>query len=305
MLPSPHWLPVLREIGDLKRVRSAGQEGSIAERLFSQAWRRLVAGEGMDSVARDITARALVATRLGDLDGASLSAAGVPDEAVNAIIGAAFDAAAAAMTAPEREWLRGGSAQPLFDEGADPGPSLAMPGFVARLARQPRAGATALGMPRLMLEPPESHAEHCLCVAVAAVLLAPGAGADRGCVFLASLSHHLHNALLADSGFAGEMLLGEWLGPAIAGATELALGELAPALGQRVAAACRILPDVDTAEGAVFHAADTLDRVLQMAHHLRASGTSMAFVLNEMALIHAGPIKPFQDALLDRMGLAA
>ena len=67
ILPSPHWLPLLRAIGELKRVRSANQRGSIAERLFAQAWRRLVAGEDMDSVARDITARALVATQLGDL----------------------------------------------------------------------------------------------------------------------------------------------------------------------------------------------------------------------------------------------
>lgn len=305
ILPSPHWLPLLRAIGELKRVRSANQRGSIAERLFAQAWRRLVAGEDIDSVARDITARALVATQLGDLDRASLHAAGVPARAVDEIIGNAFTIAAAAIDAPVRRWLRGGSAHVRLDEDADPGASVTAPAFVERLARQPRAGATAPGRARLMLEPPESHAEHCLCVAVAAVLLAGDAGADTGRVFLASLAHHLHNALLADSGFAGETLLGEWLAPAILGATELALGELTPALGQRVAEACRILPDVDTAEGCVFHAADTLDRVLQMEHHLRAAGTTMAFVQNEMALVHAGPIKPFQDALLHRMGLAA
>jgi len=204
-----------------------------------------------------------------------------------------------------RRWLRGGSAQVRLDDDADPGAAMTAPTFVERLARQPRAGATAPGRARLMLEPPESHAEHCLCVAVAAILLAPEAGADIGRVFLASLAHHLHNALLADSGFAGETLLGEWLTPAISGATELALGELSPVLGQRVAEACRILSDVGTPEGCVFHAADTLDRVLQMEHHLRAAGTTMASVQNEMALVHAGPIKPFQDALLDRMGLTA
>lgn len=305
ILPSPHWLPLLREIGNLKRVRSAGRPGSAAERLFAQAWRRLVAGEEINSVARDITARALVATRFGDLDAASLHAAGLPREAVQEILGNGFDAAAAPLDAPARRWLRGGSPQVHLDDDADPGPSVPAPAFVDRLARQPRAGATAPGQPRLMLEPPENHAEHCLCVAVAAVLLAPEAGADTGQVFLASLAHHLHNALLADSGFAGEMLLGEWLAPAIRGATELALGELNPALGQRVAEACRILPDAETAEGRAFHAADTLDRVLQMEHHLRAASTSMAFMQNEMALVHAGPIKPFQDALLDRMGLAA
>ena len=305
ILPSPHWLPLLREIGDLKRVRSANQAGSIAERLFAQAWRRLAAGEPTESVSRDITARALVATRLGDVDGASLRAAGLPADAVEEIIGRAFGAAAAAIDEPVRRWLRGGSAQVRLDPDADPGAAVAAPGFVDQLARQPRAGATAPGLARLMFEPQENHAEHCLCVAVGAVLLARETGADVGRVFLASLAHHLHNALLADSGFAGETLLGAWLVPAISGATELALGELTPALGQRVAEARRILPDVDTAEGCAFHAADTLDRVLQMEHHLRAAGTTMAFVQNEMALVHAGPIKPFQDALLHRMGLAA
>ncbi|MBR0654640.1 HD domain-containing protein [Roseomonas arctica] len=304
-MPSPHWLPLLREIGNLKRVRSANQTGSVAERLFALAWRRLVAGEETNSVARDVTARALVATRLGDLDAASLHAAGLPGEAVREILGNGFDAAAVLLDAPARRWLRGGSPQVHLDDDADPGVSMAVPAFVERLARQPRAGATTPGRSRLMLEPPENHAEHCLCVAVAAVLLAPETGADTGCVFLASLAHHLHNALLADAGFAGETLLGEWLAPAISGATELALGELTPALGSRVAEACRILPDVETAEGQAFHAADTLDRVLQMEHHLRAASTTMAYLQNEMALVHAGPIKPFQDALLDRMGLAA
>ncbi|MES2711469.1 MAG: hypothetical protein V4653_07790 [Pseudomonadota bacterium] len=305
ILPSPRWVPLLRELGDLKRVRSANEAGSVAERLFAQAWRRLVAGEETGSVARDIATRALVATRLGDLDGASLRVAGVPDEAVRIIVTRAFDDATAILDPSARQWLRGRSEHVQLDEDADPGSAMPAPDFVTRLARQPRAGATAPGRPRLMLEPPENHAEHCLCVSVAAVLLAPEAGALPGEVFLASLAHHLHNALLADSGFAGETLLGEWLAPAISGATELALGELAPSLGSRVAEACRILPDVDTAEGRAFHAADTLDRVLQMEHHLRAASTSMAFVQNEMALIHAGPIKPFQDALLDRMGLAA
>jgi hypothetical protein len=31
----------------------------------------------------------------------------------------------------------------------------------------------------------------------------------------------------------------------------------------------------------------------------------MAFVLREMELVHEGPVKPFQDALLREAGLAA
>ena len=303
--PSAEWLPLLRELGDLKRVRSANQAGTVAERLFALAWRRLVAGEDTASVARDVTVRALIATKMGDLGGTDLRKAGLPEPAVERILGEAFDAVTHLLAADVRQGLRGGAAGVRLDDGADPGQSVVAPAFVAQLMRQPRAGATAPGRPRVMLEPPENHAEHCLCVAVVGVLLAWETGADAGQVFLASLAHHLHNALLADSGFAGEMLLGDWLTPAITGATELALAELKPGLGQRVVEACRILPDAETAEGRAFHAADTLDRVLQMEHHLRGATTSMAYLQNEMGLVHAGPIKPFQDALLARMGLAA
>ena len=40
-----HLLPLLREINDLKRIRSAGRPSSIADRVFATAWSRLVAGE--------------------------------------------------------------------------------------------------------------------------------------------------------------------------------------------------------------------------------------------------------------------
>ena len=179
------------------------------------------------------------------------------------------------------------------------------PPFVARLAAQPRAGATCPGRGRLILEPPESHAEHCALVAIYGTLLAPSWDARPEAVFLAGLAHHLHNALLPDAGYAGEVLLGNWLEPAIANATKLALGELPVAVRMRVEAACQVLPNANSPEGCAFHAADTLDRVLQLEHHLRAANTTMDFVLREMELVHAGPVKPFQDAVLARLGLAA
>ena len=65
----------------------------------------------------------------------------------------------------------------------------------------------------------------------------------------------------------------------------------------------RILPDADSPEGRAFHAADTLDRVLQIEQYGRAASTSMDFVLRDMALVHDGPVKRFQDAVLSEMGL--
>jgi 5'-deoxynucleotidase YfbR-like HD superfamily hydrolase len=287
-------MPLIRALCDLKRLRSAGHRGSIAERLFARAWGLLMEGRPETAIARDILFSALAATRLGDLDAEALGAAGVPAEAIARIRMHAVQDAAGPLDPALRDWLQGAEDAPAGD---------APPAFVARLAAQPRAGATAPGRGRLVLEPPESHADHCALVALIGAVLAPAWGARAETVFVAALAHHLHNALLPDSGYAGEMLLGDWLDPAFAHATERALAELPPPLRARVTEARRILPDASTPEGCAFHAADTLDRVLQVEHHLRAAGTTMHFVLGEMGLVHAGPVKPFQDAVLARMGL--
>lgn len=297
----PALLPTLRQLCDLKRVRSAGRAGSIAERLFGDAWARVAGGEDVAQVARSTTFDALVATGLGDIDPETLAALGLPFVEINRIRRRAAEEAAAALDPGLRSWLL--DEAPVVEAPAPPiGPP---PPFVARLAAQPRAGAACRGRGRLVLEPPESHADHCALVAICGLALAPSWNARPETAFLAGLAHHLHNALLPDAGFAGEDMLGEWLRPVIGRATVLALQELAPGPRDRVEAARRILVDAGSPEGRAFHAADTLDRVLQVEHHLRASRTTMSFVLREMELVHAGPVKPFQDAVLTRMGLAA
>lgn len=288
-------LPLLREVNDLKRIRSAGRPASIAERLFAEAWSRLAGGEDATRLAMAITAAALAATRLGGLDPQLLRRAGIAAAETAAIRQRALAQIASGLDA--------GLRTPLVEALDAPGPEGAAPGFVRQLAEQPRAGATCPDRPRIVLEPPESHAEHCLMVAVYGVVLAPCYGADPGTVFLASLAHHLHNALLPDSGFTGEMLLGAALEPAFAEATAQALAELEAPLRAAVEAARRILPDAATPEGRAFHAADTLDRVLQIEQHLRAASTSMDFVLRDMALVHDGPVKRFQDGVLAEVGL--
>ena len=41
---APALLPLFRELGDLKRIRSADREGTVAERLFADGWAALAAG---------------------------------------------------------------------------------------------------------------------------------------------------------------------------------------------------------------------------------------------------------------------
>ena len=288
---------LLGEIGDLKRIRSAGQEGTIATRLFRVAWSELTAGAPAAEVARRITARALAAARLGDLDRSLLVGAGLPAAEVNSLLCRAVAEAAAPVPEPLRSALIGAIAVP------PPNLPGALPRFVAQLEAQPRAGVTCPGRPRIMLEPAESHAEHCLVVAVYGVILAPRYGADPATVFLAALAHHLHNAGMPDSGFTGEMLLGDHLAAVMRHFVDDALASLDPALRRRVVEARACLPDAETPEGRAFHAADVVDRVLEIAQHLRGASLTMDLVLGDMALVHDGPVKPFHDRVLDEMGI--
>lgn len=286
-------LPLLRELADLKRVRSADQPGSLAERLFARAWTALAGGTEPDAVAGAILGDALAATRLSAIDTDTLGRCGVPHAEALRIRQKAIADVAGALDTQLHTLL---SAETTMAAGHPPG-------FVHRLARQPRAGATAPGKGRLAFDPTESHADHCAIVAVAGIILAPSWGADPITVFLAGLAHHLHNALLPDSGFAGEVMLGDWLDTIVHQATSLALDELPDLPREWVTAACRILPEPFGPEGQAFTAADTIDRVLQVEYHLRAAQFTMDYALRDMELVHAGPAKPFQDSVLRAMGL--
>ena len=287
---------LFQEIGDLKRIRSAGREGSIATRGFRAAWMALIAGKAADATMERIVAGALAATRLGDLDHAKLDELGLDDAEASRVLGAAFDAVAGGLDASLADRLRGGLVAAVLDRSSEPA-------FVRALAEQPRAGATCPGKPRIVLEPPENHAEHCWAVAVLGVLLSPTYGAEPTTVFLAGLAHHLHNAAMPDSGFTGEMLLGDQLGPVMARATDAALAQLDEPLRGTVIAARRTLVDDRSPEGRAFHAADVIDRVMQIAQHLRPATITMGTVLDELELVHDGPVKPFHDRVLAEMRL--
>ena len=285
------------ELGDLKRIRSAGRDGTVATRLFRAAWTGLLAGAPAREVALSVTAAALAAARLGDINSAVLEAAGVSRPESTRILKSAVEEVSSGLSAPLRNELLAAAGRHLA------GSEAAMPAFVAALEQQPRAGVTCPGKPRVMLQPPENHAEHCLMVAVYGVLLAPSYGADSATVFLAGLSHHLHNAGLPDSGFTGETLLGEHLGPVMGHFTGQALQQLPSSLRREVETARKILPDAETPEGRAFHAADVIDRVLEISQHLRAASLTMDQVLGDMGLVHDGPVKPFHDRVLSEMAL--
>lgn len=287
---------LLRELSDLKRVRSAHRDGSIASRGFRAAWSALTAGVAAEAVMLHATATALASTRLADLDRSTLASLGLSEAQFAEVLARALDEVATAVEPGLCACLRRAL-------GAEPAGGK-LPAFVSALEQQPRAGVTCPGRPRIVLEPPENHAEHSFMVAIYGVLLSPGYGADPTPVFLAGLAHHLHNAAMPDAGFTGEMLLGAHLDGIMERATRQALEQLEPGLRDRIIAARQVLADANTPEGRAFHAADVIDRVLQTAQHLQAATLTMAQVLGDMGLVHDGPVKPFHDRVLHEMELA-
>ncbi len=286
--PGLHWgdfVAVSAGLGELKRVRAAHLPGSYAEHLFGRAWAALAGGSAAADVADAIADRAVVACRLGALDAGRLALMGLSETEIAGTLRAArvemgFDTPAVGALAE-----------------AD------APEFVADLCRQPRAGATAPGLPRTILEPAESHGDHCLGVAVLGVLIARASGADPARTFLAGLAHHLHNAKMPDSGFAGEVLLGAALEPAVARLTEREIAALRPELAASVRDALTLVGDAVTPEGRAFNAADAIDRVQQVHFHARMASFTAREALVDLDLVHAGPLQAFQKALLRDAGL--
>ena len=188
----------------------------------------------------------------------------------------------------------------------------AEPPFVDALVSQPRAGATHPGLPRLLLEPAESHGDHCFAVAVFGVLLAPRFGADPAAVFLTGLAHHLFNATLPDAGYAADELIGaDRLAAMTDAATEDALdaldGPLRETVRQSLATTQR--ERFGTPEARAFHAADVLDRVLEMEWHEASARFRLADALGrdtdagQLDICHPGFYQSFQQDVLSRAGV--
>lgn len=297
-------VPLLAAIGDLKRTRASGRDGSVADRSFLRAWGALAAGAEPAEVARREVARALVATRLGAIDAEVLRAGGVDDAGIATIARRALSE----VIAEARPWADAiealvGPIEAIDHAALDDTAAVPAPAFAVALAHQPRAGAAVPGRPRVIVEPAEDHAEHCVTVAVYAALVAGPEGADPGTAFLAGMSHHLHNAELPDAGFLGESMLGDQLEVVMTGLTERALAELPRSVADATRAARRSIVDAATPEGRAFHTADVVDRVLQARHHARAAAFTLEQALDEMDLVHEGPLQRYHLGVLAEAGL--
>ena len=310
---------------DLKRQHPAHYGGrSIATELFRRAWLRLLAGEDTGVVADETAAAALAQILFPGCDEGFWPRTSIPQAEVARLLRASVDESAGAVLSVGQltalHLACGALVGAYYGGGAGGGGAGVggagvrtavlqttglqdLPPALALLCAQPRAGATRPGYQRLVLTPAELHGEHCLLTAVYAYLTAEGYGADRGVAFLAGLAHHLHNALLPDCGFAGEILLGKHLDGVIRDGREQALAQLPTELAERTRAALRHHETIDAPEGRAISAGDVLDRVLDVKWRTRAAAVTDADILGDLDLVHVGPLKDFQTELLSRHGL--
>ena len=285
-------IPLFWEIGNLKRVRPANLNVSFAASLFLQSWGKIAGGADVRNVAIKSAADAVAAAQLGAINAPILRRAALSETDVQTILERSFDLSSAPIEKNLREELRAALTREFVVAESS------APPFAEKLARQPRSGATKPNAPRRVFDAPENHAEHIITVAVYAVLLAPIFGADIATVFLAALAHHFHNADLPDAGFAGEELLGEFLPIIFNNLRESCLRELPTNLHDPIRQTFVLIENADSNGARAFHAADVIDRVLQMRHHAEANEFNLKYALEEMELVHAGAVQSFHYDVL-------
>lgn len=289
-------VPLMREIGNLKRIRDAQTKDSMAARMFERAWARIIGGEAVRSVAVTMIAEAIIAVNLGAIDAPILRSAEISDDDIETILVRAFESSASHLDVNLADELRFKISKTVREKKSDNDYQPVR--FVENLKRQPRAGATKSGAPKSVFDQPENHAEHCLTVAVIGAILAVHFDADLETTFFAGLTHHFHNAYLPDSGFAGEESLGEFLPLIFQSFRHRCLEEVPENLHEKIWRIFEMIETADQPEAKAFHTADVFDRVLQMRHHAEANEFTLRYAMEETELVHAGPVQNFHYEVL-------
>ena len=298
---------LLRQWADLKRIESHRFDRSMADHRFAVTLHDLDAARGDADAVRAVADReaaiAIVATRCGAMDVASLIELNVAPQRAASVALSAIDEHAAALTDDAAADVR--VAAERLPRHVDSPPSTTISKLADRLSREPRSGATAVGKSRVLVTPTESQSAHSYTAALGGWLIAHLIGGDPAVAFLTGILHHVHNAYLPDSGFAGEVLLGDDLGPVLDTARRLACRHLHAETAGMVFESGHRMSHVDDATARAINAADAADRVLQTHYHQQVADYDAARVCDELDLVHEGPLQSFQNDMLDRLGIHA
>ena len=293
-----HALGPLREFNDLKRLYAYNLGcSSFATWIFNRACEPITSGQPL--LADRWCAATVAAARLGAITPHVLKDVGL-DEAERFEV---YKKSILVHQTFPTDLLNSliNACEELDADSIEKVPTSAL--WVERLVAAPRAGATCPGKPRIALEPPEIHSDHCAMVAVYGYLLADIFGADREDAWLIGLCHHFHNAYLPDSGFTGEIMLGAHLARVIDTLRTRVICELPECYRTRVTRLFEEIDGVTTPLAKTFHAADTIDRIVQMEHYERTAQFKVRHALVDLNLVHEGAAQAFQHALLKSTGL--
>jgi 5'-deoxynucleotidase YfbR-like HD superfamily hydrolase len=291
-------LPLLRELNDIKRLyaRNLGSH-SLATQVFFGATKPLHLREPLNA---DLWCAAIVcAARLGAITPHILNDIGVAPEERLAVYQNSIKTHTALPQNVKNTLLHAAKSLDSVSIEKAESPSE----WVANLAASPRAGATCPGKPRIALEPAEMHSDHCILVATNAYILADIFGAKKEDAWLISLCHHLHNAYLPDAGFTGEVLLDTQLKSIIDSQRSRVLKNLTKDYQERIIELFSEIDDLTSPLAQTFHAADTIDRVIQMEHYERAANFKVINALEDFNLVHEGSAQRFQHELLNSIGI--
>lgn len=293
-----HLLELLRELNDIKRLYAYNLgSDSYATWIFRKACGAISSGQPLQA---DVWCAAVVsAARLGAITSEVLREVGLSDAECGDVQVRSIETHEALPSAVRDSLII--ACRLLGTVVSESDPSQA--DWVERLSTAPRAGATCPGKPRIALLPAEMHSDHCAMVAVYGYLLADFFGANREDAWLIGLCHHFHNAYLPDAGFTGEMMLGDHLQRVLETSRSRVMSGLPEGLCRRITRLFYEISGVDTPLAKTFHAADTIDRVLQMEHYERAAQFRVRQALEDFNLVHEGTAQAFQHELLQALGL--
>ena len=108
---------------------------------------------------------------------------------------------------------------------------------------------------------------------------------------------------MPDAGDAGDVLLGDTLKPLMERFRAQAIAELPQALQQPVRDAVSVVYSAETPEAKTFQTADVLDRVLEMEWHANSAAFTLSVALEDMDIVHPGPVQAFQLGIMRQAGL--
>ncbi len=292
-------LSLFKELNELKRIKSnTSNDLSFAEAAFAVAVEYCDPPNSDESIEQ-LVIMFLAGSRLGFLNYNNLSSVGLTADQILNILRETIDSFHVELDALKLNLeLKTSKNLVSFHN-----PKLRSNELVNGLISQPRAGPTTPGKPRLVLYPVESHADHCMMVATYAFLLSPFYGSDPTDSFLIGLFHHLHNLTMPDSGYAGECLLGNHLTKSIESARSLAMSSLSSRTNSKLSCLFKEIEKASSPVAKAFHAADCLDRILQMQYYEKVHNFSVTHAIEELDLIHDGPVKSFQLDTLKSLGL--